>query len=142
MLFRRPVSGFALAMLLTASFACGGDDDGTTGPDNSHVGTFALSSINGQTLPFSLTDGTATITITSGSVALNADLSFRDVFAYTVQQGTSTESLTDTALGTYVRNGSDITFNATSPSPGSYRMAFSSNTLTQVGEGFTFVYRR
>lgn len=142
MLVRRRVSRLALAVSLVASFACGGDDDGSTAPDNAHVGTFALASINGQSLPFSLTDGTATITITSGSVVLNADRSFRDVFAYTVQQGTSSESLIETALGTYVRNDSDITFNATSPSPGSYRMAFSGNTLTQAGEGFTFVYRR
>jgi hypothetical protein len=140
--FRRSLSGLALAVSLTASFACGGDDDGGTAPDNAHVGTFALVSINGQNLPFSLTDGTATITITSGSVVLNADLSFRDDFAYTVQQGTSTESLTETALGTYIRSGTNITFNATSPAPGSYRMAFGENTLTQAGEGFTFVYRR
>jgi len=139
--FRR-ASGFALVLLLTASFACGGDDGGTTGPDDSHVGTFALGSINGQDLPFSLTDGDATITVTRGTIALNADRTFRDEFAYTVQQGASTESLTETAQGTYVRDGTNITFNATSPAPGSYRMAFSGNTLTQVGQGFTFVYRR
>jgi hypothetical protein len=139
----RRAAGFALVMLLTASLACGGDDDGgSTGPDDSHVGTFTLGSINGQNLPFSVEDGDAIITVTRGTIALNADRSFRDEFAYTVQQGASTESLTETAQGTYVRDGTNITFNATSPAPGSYRMAFSGNTLTQVGQGFTFVYRR
>ena len=140
--FRRRVTGFALVTLLTASFACGGDGDSSTGPDDTHVGTFVLGSINGQELPFSVVDGDATITVTSGNIALNADRSFRDEFAYTVQQGTSTEALTETALGTYVRDGTNITFNATTPAPGSYRMAFNGTTLTQVGPGFTFVYRR
>ena len=142
MLLRRRISGLTLAALLSTSFACGGDDDGSTGLDNAHVGTFTLVSVNGQNLPFSLTEGTATITITSGSVTLNADRSFTDVTSYTFRQGTATESLTDTALGSYVRSGNNITFNVTSPEPGTYSMAFSGNTLTQVEEGFTLIYRR
>jgi hypothetical protein len=81
--------GTAFTTLAVATAACGGDDNGSTGPGGSVPadvsGTYALTSLRtlgnlgggGNGLPVTFTDGSgSTLTFNSGALVLNADGSY------------------------------------------------------------------
>jgi ABC-type glycerol-3-phosphate transport system substrate-binding protein len=123
---------------ITLAAACGGDS--ATGPD-SIVGTYTLQTVNGVATPVTVfQDASGRVEVTGGRVSLNADGTFSDAIDLRLTSGQTVLTTTETAVGTYVRSGDNITFNVTGAEP--YRMAISGRTLTQVEEGFTLVYRR
>lgn len=131
---RKLLAGLVLAFVA----ACGGD--GGSGPNTEHVGTYTLQTINGAALPFLLQSGTTRIEVTGGRVSLNADGTFSDITDLRVTQGTTVATTQEGTLGAYQRSGNNITL--VPASGGSYSMAYSGNTLTQVESGATLVYRR
>jgi hypothetical protein len=80
--------GTAFTTLAVATAACGGDDDGSTGPQPVPAdvsGTYALTSLRslgslgggGNGLPVTFTDGSgSTLTFSTGVMVLNADGSY------------------------------------------------------------------
>jgi hypothetical protein len=126
-----------LAGLAFLAAACG---DSSTGPA-SIAGTYTLQTINGQAPPRTVfQDASGRVEITGGRVNLNADGTFSDATDLRVTSGTTVLTDTETAVGMWVQNGDNITFNVSGG--GSYSMALAGRTLTQVEEGITLVYRR
>jgi hypothetical protein len=116
--------------------ACGD----STGP-NSFLGVYTLETINGLPLPVTvLEDPTGRFEITGGQVTLNGNGTFSDRTDLRVTSGLEVLEFSDPVVGTYVRNGDRITFDA--GIDGSYEMTLSGRTLTQFEPGLTFVYRR
>lgn len=129
----RKLATLGLALTLAA---CGD----ATGP-TSIVGLYSLQTVNGETLPVTVfQDATERFEILGGRVSLNGDGTFSDATDFRYTSGQTVLTDTETATGTYVETGNNITFNVSDG--GSYSMAVSGRTLTQVLEGITLVYRR
>ena len=109
-----------LGLLAVAVTACGGDDgDGGTGPGDI-TGTYTIQTINGAPPPYTLwTEAEAGFQreITGGSVTLNADGTYSDVFHFRdTEAGVVTTGSAETE-GTYTRSGSTIAFEALTGEP-------------------------
>ena len=135
----------ALATAALLVTACGGSD--SNAPDNSHVGQYALQSIDGARLPIIVfEDATTLVTLTEGSATLNANGTFVQSAKFTlVQNGVPAPPGFATCSGTYRKNGNTVTFT----SPGSVECAagtitgtLDGNVLTINDEGSVLVFRR
>ena len=128
-----------LSLLISLAVLSCGD---ATGPNSKAVGTWRLQTVNGLSLPFTLEgDGANKLELTAETLTLIASGKVTMVTAFRVTDGgnVSTESIPD--AGTYIINGSTVSF--TFPSDGSTPTAtVSSNTMTLDDIGLTFVYRR
>lgn len=107
----------AMFAALVALGACGGSD--STPPTVSEAGTYQLTTVNGQSLPVTIT-GTAlgTVVIQSATVVLTpgTPATFTANITGTENGGAATSILS--AAGTYARSGSTLTFSVTgSPIP-------------------------
>ena len=112
----------------------------STGP-KVHVGVYTLRTINGQNPPQVVAQNSSGILeFTAGVVSLNADGTFSDRTDFRFTSGSTVTTDFVLVVGTYQRDGDNVTFFASGG--GSYSMAYAGTSLTQVEEGITLVYRR
>jgi hypothetical protein len=133
----RYVSVTAMVAVAIALAAC---DRGPLGPKGAMNATFDLKSINGTSLPYNRTLGTATMLITSDVLLLKEDGSYEDSTTYSfdsrsMQLGTSIER------GRYSVSGSSISF-IDQTHGGRYSGSIDGPTLTQSVNDNTPVYQR
>ena len=128
---------FILAMGTLALFACGD----STGVVQNVNGTYDLKTINGSPLPFTISLPGAVVTedVTSDVITASngffTDVTFyRDTDTQTGQVTTSSSSDT----GTYVINGTAVTFQFNSGFTGNGTV--SGNSFTIVDQGISLVY--
>jgi hypothetical protein len=96
----------ALATLV----ACAGD--GGTGVRASVAGTYQLSTVNGQPLPFTESSTGAVVRITAGQLVAQSDGTFSEALTKsTTPPGGATTTATTTATGTYTVGDQVIVFN-------------------------------
>lgn len=123
----RRFTGIAFTSLALATAACGGDDNGSTGPEPAPAdvsGTYALTGLRalgnlgggGNGLPVTFSDGSgSTLTFNSGHLTLNADGSYE----LEVEAEFNGGGVTMTDEGSYDVSGNSIDF---SPSGDPARM--------------------
>ena len=106
--------------------ACGSD---STGPRNASVtGTYALSTVDGASLPFTVPNtGDNTEVVQSAAIMLNNDSTYSAVASGT-ENGEPTSIITD--AGSYSVSGSQVTFTSTVIQGGHYTGSVSGTTLT------------
>lgn len=106
--------------------ACGSD---STGPHNANVtGTYALSTVDGASLPFTVPNtGDNTVIVQSAAIMLNDDSTYSAVASGT-ENGEPTSIITDE--GNYSVSGSQVTFTSTVIQGGHYTGNVSGTTLT------------
>lgn len=97
---------------ILALSACGGD---STSPDPAQaaVGTYALTQVNGKSVPMTYAqDPLFTVEILNGTMTLRSDLSYTQVInsRTTYTDGTPTRTQTYTENGTFAVSGGTITF--------------------------------
>jgi hypothetical protein len=141
--FRLSRAFAALLSVSAAALACG--DVGPTDPYTAIAGPFILHSVDGQTIPAELATGPeGTITVTTGSLTLRSDRTFREIWTVTLtpasgppQHGALVES------GTYELDGQTIVFTlpvapgrGETTIPGTIR----ADTLTYTIDGRVVVY--
>lgn len=128
------------AALVSAALALGCRS--STEVSVSIVGTYTLQSVSGLALPVVLADDEeGRLELVSGSVVLNADMSFTDATTLRNTLGEDVTTETEVATGTYSRSGSTVTFQPTEG--GNYSMTWDGeNTLTQNFLGLILVYVR
>jgi hypothetical protein len=135
----RVVAG--LAAVLVA--ACGSDGDPPLGPGQIFPGTYTLRSVNGVAPPVTVYADTAMkVEALEGAITLNGDgtWSSRETYRTTYTSGTVTTE-TPVNVGRFTVSGSDIILtdpNGRRPVSASY----DGRTLTHVGAGRTWIYRR
>lgn len=136
----------ALATATLVATACGGD---STGPKPlSHVGRYALISVDGAPLPLKLIDElTLKLTVTEGALTLNANNSFvQEVKVEVVENGVPAPTELLSCGGSYQRNGNSFTLTSTATDncdAGTATGTLDNNTLTVADEsGSTLVFRR
>jgi hypothetical protein len=128
-----------LAILAFASLA-GCSKDSSTGPV-SIVGTYSLQSVNGTPLPFIAQASDPKIEILSDLITINAGTAFGRNALVRTTYGTSASTTTSTDAGTYVVNGTAIsfTFNSTnSTSTGT----INNGVLVVAESGYSYAYTR
>ena len=94
----------AVVLLLTAC------NEFTGAKSNDHVGSYSMSSVNGNVLPFTLTDATADtmVTVLSGTIMLNGDRTFTDQARFRLVAGGDTTVDEQVIEGRYVRSGESV----------------------------------
>lgn len=141
------VRSVATAIVLAGIVACGGSDSAAvTGPPEPTTLSFALSQVNEQTLPATFQTADGVLVIGSGTFQLKPDKTFAENISYTFAATGSTAAPDNSITnGTYVQNGTDITF--TVPPSGTdpgivFGGTVSATTLSYNDAGFVAVYKR
>ena len=133
----------SLALALAALTACGGD--GGSDPKVSLAGTYNLSTVDGQTLPYLLgQDATlkveavrGTFTIGSGTNTENVTIRFTDA--------SGTEDVAAICAGTYTNTGNALTLTETASddcSGGNWGATWDGRNTITVNYGLQVVYKR
>ena len=95
--------------VLAALVSCGGD--GGTGVRASVAGTYQLSTVNGQPLPFTENSSGAVVKVTAGQLVAQSDGAFTESLTRsTTPPGGATTTATTTATGTYTVGNQVIVF--------------------------------
>ena len=132
----RYVSVAAFIALASALAGC----DRTTSPKGAINATFDLKSMNGTSLPYTRTLGSATLRVTSDVLTLRSDGTYEDLTTYSVPDA-SMQTSTSTERGKYSISGTAITF--VDQTHGSrYGGSIDGTTLTESVNGLTPVYER
>lgn len=135
----------ALATSALVATGCGGGD--ANAPDNSHVGRYALESVDGARLPITVVDDPGyALTLSAGAITLNANNSF--VQTITLEwviddQPEPPETLS--CGGTYQRSGTSFTMSSTASADcdaATFTAKLNGNVLTIDNEGSELVFRR
>lgn len=135
--------GALVALMGILATACGGGDETTAPNTDAAVGVYTLSTINGGSLPQVVeTNGNDTAEITAGVVTLRADRTFSDVTQLRITISGNASIVSDSATGTWTRQGSTVQLNPTTPTGlPAYSMTWDGTTrLTQIIDVLTFVY--
>lgn len=129
----------SLALALTI-VGCGGDDS-TTEPTNSSIaGTWALQTINGAPLPFTLATVPAKIELVSATAVINANGTWTSSSQTRTTINGQATTTTENDNGTYTISGSTIALRSSDGTVESGTI--SGSTFTQVESGFTFVFKK
>ena len=114
------VAAVALAFAVVSTSACGKDNKGPTGNNNSPVGTYTLDRVDGGTLPFTVFEGeidvegqlvNVKIEVTSGTMSLASNNTFTGNMGLRITvPGAPAQTETAPVNGTYTVSGNTITF--------------------------------
>ncbi len=126
-----------ILMLLTCT-ACGGKSPAAVTPAGDEVGSYALVSLNGATLPATVAEGGMQMVVRSGGLTLQAggtlvsDVSFR----------AATDSIwrSNPLTGTYRRQGNTLVFSYSNG--GSVPATLDGKELRFDNEGVTWLFRK
>ena len=131
----------SVAAMLVAAGALAACDRGATSPKGAIDARYELQSINGSSLPFTKTLGTATLRITSDVLVLRGDGTYEDSTTYAIPYGAAMQRSTTIERGKYSITDRTIAFN--DQTNGSrYSGVIDGTTLTQSVNGLTPVYER
>lgn len=136
---RRSLTALAVALMLPLN-ACGDDDD-PTGPDVEASGTYELSTVNGEALPFTLAqEGADMLEVIDGLIELHADGTFTDSTTFLRTVGGTETTEAEVFSGSYSQTGNALRF---APSGGgAYSMSVTADALTQTAGEFVLIYRK
>lgn len=131
---------FAPLLLLTlTTAACGGSD--STGPV-SVAGTYALSTVNGATLPFTFSEEGFTVDIMSDVYVLAADGKFTNTTGAKVTLNGETQTTSEISTGTWKLTGAAIALTKTDSSDGDLTGTIGDGKMSLTGGGFALIYLR
>lgn len=118
------------------------DSSGPSGEANIH-GTYAMHTVNGQSLPFAvIVLGTEyRLEITAGSLTVNANNTYTLSTTVSETEAGTTVTVTETSSGTWTRANNAVTF-TDGEDGGSITGAAGNGTITVVVEGLTVVFRK
>jgi hypothetical protein len=130
--------GFILFLLLIAGLvmsACTKQEASFT--KNDHVGEFALFSVNGNSVPASVSHDGVTMQVRLGSFTINADGTCSSKTVFVPPTGTE---MTREVAATYTKDGSRLTMQW--EGAGQTVGTIQGDTFTMDNEGMVFVYKK
>ena len=125
---------FAVAVVLFIS-AC--QRQQTTANTGDPAGVYNLVSVDGKTVPASVTHEGATLQVRSGAFTINADGTCSSKMIFVPPSGTEA---TQEVSATYTKDGSKLTMQW--KGAGKTVGSIDGNTFTMENEGMVFVYRK
>lgn len=130
----------ALALLLFAPIVVEGCGSDSTAPALTLDGAFALSSVDGAALPFTLVDGDPKLELLGDELSfLGGNFTQHSSFRYTEAGVSSMED--NVELGTYTLSGSTLVFRFASDNS-TASATLSGGTITVHVDGHAFVYSK
>ncbi|MBA3889586.1 MAG: hypothetical protein H0X64_03570 [Gemmatimonadaceae bacterium] len=125
-------------VLLAFAAACGD----STGPDSSYLGTYALRSVDGQPVPFTIfASGDDYVRVTGGSLIFDSGDSFTTSLDLSYRFDGTVENESEWTGGTFKRAGNKFTM--TDAEGDSYVATYDgSSTMTINADGVVFVFRK
>lgn len=104
------------AFLVLSTLACsGGDSDSATEPSASPDGTYTLRTVNGSSLPFTVSQtGNDSERVTGGNFVLGPGSAFSNTTTVQTTRSGQVTSAANTCTGTYTRNFDNFQFSETS----------------------------
>ena len=131
----------SVATMVAVAIAIAACNRGPLSPKGAMNATFELKSMNGTSLPYDRTLGTAAMRITSDVLVLRDDGSYQDSTTYSFLGSKTTQTGTSIERGRYSVSGSTISFTDHTHG-GRYAGSIDGGTLTQSVNGNTPVYER
>lgn len=145
-IFRHLVTSLVLASAVAAFVAC----SDTTGIGNTTVGgSYVLASVNNNSVPFTYTSGSNTITINSDVYNLQSNGTYSETINETISNGVSSSPASDAESGTWTQNGNAVVFYPSSSTQGNTAQytgsltsggTFSHSSLTFSYSGVVWIY--
>jgi hypothetical protein len=118
-------------------------DDEPTAPETSLTGTFALATIENQSLPFVLFElGDLKTEVMARSVTFNANGTFTASLTMRETDAGVVTTSVEQATGTYVRSGGSLTLTIPNDEDSPYQATLTSNTLSFAQSGVMFRFQR
>lgn len=129
-------------VMLALAAACGSDKISGAGSE-SIIGSYALKTVNGGTLPTVVVQAVDDkLEVTAGTLDLHTDGSYLLVFNLRETQGTTVTEDQSIESGTYTRSSTAVTFHPSDPS-GNWTASYATGgTLTVSEDGVVFVFHR
>lgn len=120
-----------LAGLLLAAVAVACSDSTSV---ESVAGTYALSTVGGQSVPLTVdsTDADNKLEILSGSANLNSNGNYTVSFGFRLTDAGVVSQFTETDTGTWTVSGNTLTFTSSEPGEDPQTATVSGNTITVV----------
>ena len=116
---------------MTGAAACGGDS--STGPrtPTTPVGSYAIQTVNGKSLPVAIyADTNYTYEVTSGSLALGADAKYSIVTTFRQTIPGNVSIFVDSSGGTWQQSGSTVQLTSAPPESSKDSATWSNGLLT------------
>jgi hypothetical protein len=132
------------AVLLLVAAACSKSDSPTNPASASLAGTFALRTIDGSALPYTMQSGTTSMTITSDALTVADGGTWSESGAYRQTSNGTTSNQTIADGGTWVRSGASVTFTSTMQNPGAtaYSGSFTGSGFGMSDGVHTFAFTK
>jgi hypothetical protein len=101
----------AAALVVGGAAAC----SDLTGFNGTADGSYFLQTVNGNPLPYSFFDNTSgsTITVLSGTYALNSNRTYTALLTYRITTGSQTSTGSQSESGDWTQSGNSVTFTPT-----------------------------
>jgi hypothetical protein len=130
-----------IALLAFAAAAGCGSDGVTDATTGSMAGTFSVTSVNGNPIPFTFQSGNAVYTITSDVLTVADAGTWSETYAYTVTVNGTTTNQGGSDAGTWVRSGTAVDFYSNLSSSLAYSGTFNGGgfTLSDGANSWLFV---
>ena len=133
----RPLFGWCFLALLLALVWAGPRYQAKAADDINPAGNYTLLSVNGSTVPCTLTHEGSSISIKTGVFIINSDGTCSSKIVFTLP---SNEEASRVVKATYTREGTKLTMKW--EGAGMTTGNVISNTFTMNNEGMVFVYRK
>lgn len=132
---------FCTLALMVAAAAC--NSDVVTDPQAEVTGTYALKTVNGSPLPYTVVDSEGSYIIVTDVMTLNDDKTWKESISYQLDQSTPIVAEPDWDRGTWTLAGDALRFQSTFyPSEPPYTATHSANTLTVTALGLLQVFQK
>lgn len=106
-------------------------------------GAYTLLSINGMPTPLLLgQNDTAKVELIQSIMTLSPDLSYNEIFSLRLTVPSGIQTQIDTLRGTFVLQGTTLTFQPSDGSAGYQMVVTDEHTLTENDPGYVLVYHR
>jgi len=127
---------------LAVAVACGSDS--TTQPTvASLAGTWTLQSVNGQPLPFTLTQtGTDKLELLSDVVTATSNGTYTEVVQFRTTINGQSTTTSDSDVGTFTVNGTAVTLSSSATGNITGALSNNNNTLTLTEEGYVWLFTK
>lgn len=106
----RSFAALGVAITIVATAACT-DNSGPNG--RVAGGLYALTTVDGASLPYSYSTGSTTFTVQSDVYTINSNGTYSEVIQESVYNGFTTSPATDNENGTWTQSGATVNFNPT-----------------------------
>ena len=99
----------AAALVVGGAAAC----SDLTGFNGTADGSYFLQTVNGNPLPYSFNESGTTITVLSGTYALNSNRTYTALLTYRITTGSQTSTGSQSESGDWTQSGNSVTFTPT-----------------------------